>query len=214
MIDNLMNTTHKYFNDFSKLFYWLLILTSWLLTADIIGNLFLDKSINDIFSKINISDLLIIFMFQIIFILTSVVIFKFIKLIIVFVLKINLTDNNDYKTNKDYYTSSELLNNAIKTNNQTMYNYYKDYKDEHKFDLNQKYLCFTVILLVILSISVEKSILRIIFEDFYSFTIIKKGVIILVMLFNFIALLFMLGDNYNSYFTNIKKSDSVNGFEK
>jgi hypothetical protein len=206
-----MNNIHKFFDDFSKLFYWLLILTSWLLTADIIGNLFLSKSINDIFTKINISDLLMIFMFQIMFILTSVVIYNLIKIIKVFVFKINSIDNTD---KKNYYTSSELLNNAIKTNNQTMYNYYKDYKDEHKFDLNQKYLCFTVILLVILSISVEKSILRIIFEDFYSFTIIKKGVIVLVTLFNFIALLFMLDDDYNSYYTNIKKSDSVNDFEK
>lgn len=214
MIDNLMNTTHKYFNDFSKLFYWLLILTSWLLTADIIGNLFLSKSINDIFSKINISDLIIIFMFQIIFILTSVVIFNFIKLIIVFVLKINLTDNNDYKTNKDYYTSSELLNNAIKTNNQTMYNYYKDYNDELISELNKKYLCFTVILLVILSICLEKSILRIIFDDFVCFTTIKKVIIILVIFFDCCALLLMLLNNDDSYYTNIKKSDRVNGFDE
>lgn len=52
-----MKYLHDFFKDFNKLFYWFLMLTSWLLSADIVSNLFLNKNINNIFSEINIGEL-------------------------------------------------------------------------------------------------------------------------------------------------------------
>ena len=203
-----MNSLYKYFEDFSKLFYWLLILTSWLLTADIVGLFFLNKTFSDIFSDLKISEILLIFMVQTIFILTSMVIYRFIQFIWILLPKTNMKNNTDYKINRDYYTSSELLDTAVKTNNQTMYNHFKDHKDELKSDLNQKYLCFTVVLLLILSLFLENSILRYLFKNFNDFATIKKLVIGLVITFDLLGLLVLFhGDNSSDY-TDIKKEDN------
>ncbi len=204
-----MNSLHKYFEDFSKLFYWLLILTSWLLTADVVGLFFLDKTFFKIFNDLKISEVLLIFMVQIIFILTSVVIYGFIQLTLILLPKLSMRYDIDYKTNKDYYTSSELLNTAVKTNNQTMYNHFRDHKDELKSDLNQKYLCFTVVLLLILSSCLEKSILRNLFENFNSFVTTKKFVIIFVIAFDLIGLLVLFHDGNNYDYTGVRKEDNL-----
>lgn len=200
-----MNTIHKFFEDFDKLFYWLLILTSWLLTADIVGLFFLNKTINEIFSEIIISEILLIFMSQIIFILTSVVIYNFIKLIWVFLPKIKMNNDIDYKVNRDYYTSSELLNNAVKTNNQTMYNHYKDYKDGLKLEVNQKYLCSNVVLLMILSLCFGNSTLRVIIENYESFSTTKKMIVSFFIFFDLLGLFILFIGNSNSDYTEILK---------
>ncbi|WP_394772967.1 hypothetical protein [Flavobacterium sp.] len=199
-----MNNIHKFFDDFNKLFYWLSILTSWLLTADIVGNLFLNKSINDIFIKINISDLLIIFISQIIFILTSVVIFKAIILLRFFLSKI-LPNNEEYDTPTEYHTYHELLEHAIKNNNQTMYNYYKDSKSDIKFNQNQKYLCFAILLMASLSLSFDNSILMIIFSNYDSYSILKKLSILIIVFLDSFGLLILFTEKGTSNNTFIKK---------
>lgn len=205
-----MNALHKYFEDFSKLFYWLLILTSWLLTADIVGLLFLDKTFNELFHDLKIVEILLIFMVQTIFILTSMIMYRFIQLIWLIVPKKNKKNNTiDYKANKNYYTYSELLTTAVKTNNQTMYNHFRNHKDELKSDLSQKYLCFTIILLLILSLCLEKSILKNLFDNFNSFVTIKKVVIGLLVIFDSLGLLVLFHDGDNSDYTSVKKEDDL-----
>lgn len=204
-----MNSLYKYFEDFSKLFYWLLILTSWLLTADIVGLFFLNKTCSEIFSDLKTSEIVLIFMVQPAFILTSMIIYRSLQFIWILVPKTNKDSDNDYdyEIRRNYYTSTELLNMAVKTNNQTMYNYAKDYKDDIKSDLNQKYLCFTVILLLILNLCLENSILRDSFKNYNDFAAIKRVVTVLVITFDLLGLFVLFHGDKNSDYTDIRKKD-------
>ena len=204
-----MNSLYKYFEDFSKLFYWLLILTSWLLTADIVGLFFIDKTYSEIFSDLKISEVLLIFMVQTTFILTSIIIYRVLQFIWILVPKNNKDSYNDYEISRNYYTPSELLNTAVKTNNPTMYSYVKDYKDDIKSDLNQKYLCFTVVLLLILDLCLENSILRDFIKNYNDFTVIKKMAIIIVIASVSLGLFVLFHGGNKSDYTNIRKEESL-----
>lgn len=199
-----MNNIHKFFEDFNKLFYWSLIVISWLLTADIIGNLFFNKSINEIFTKINFSELLIISASQIIIIFTIITLYELIKFISVFVPKISSTDSND-DLKKFYISYDELLDKAIKDNNQTMYNYYKDAQKEIRLHQNQKYLCWTVFFLLILNFCIEKNTLSIIAENYNKYGYFKKMIISFLIMVDFLGLILFLLKRNNLYYSDIKK---------
>jgi hypothetical protein len=102
-----------------------------------------------LFSKILFKDWLIISMLQILITFTIVVICKSLILIsLLFPKYLRMQDNSEDRS-KYCYSSDELLNKAAKTNNQTMYNYYTNHKEEVKAKLNSKYMCLAMLLLVI-----------------------------------------------------------------
>ncbi|OXB09762.1 hypothetical protein B0A81_04910, partial [Flavobacterium plurextorum] len=141
----MLNNIHKFFDNFNTLFYWLLILTTWLLAGDISGNLFLNKPLSIILETLKIDDLLVIFVSQILFILTSLIIYEIIKITALFISK-NSPENTKDDISRQYMSYDELINTAVKNNNQTMYNYSKDFQNEIMHFQNQKHLCFTIIL--------------------------------------------------------------------
>ncbi len=197
-----MDKIHDFYKDFNKLFYWLLILTSWILTADNIGNLFLNKSINEILEKTTVGDFLTVFTCQIIVILTCRIIYEFINIVSVFIPQ---TQSEDSFRSKQNYKHEELLEEAIKTNNHTMYLYYKDSQSEIKFKRYQKYLCFTVILLFILNICIENSLLRIISENYYNYILPVRIIIMLIIFFNFLGLFLFFIETIDVNNSDIKK---------
>lgn len=205
----MTNGLFNFFNDFSKLFYWLLLLTSWFLTADIVGLFFLKKSLEEIFTVIRISDLLIIFIFHIVFILTSLIIYKLLGFARLFTPKIFIK-GDDIDFQKENYRYSEILNNAVKTNNQTMYNYYKDSKNENNNRKNQKYLCFATILLLILAVSLKDSYVRLAFENYNDDSLLRRIVISIIITFDLLGLLVMFHENNDSDYTDIKKEEQGN----
>lgn len=202
----MTNGLFNFFNDFNKLFYWLLLLTSWFLTADIVGLFFLKKSLEEIFTVIRISDLLIIFIFHIVFILTSLIIYKLLRFARLFTPKVFIK-GDDIDFQKGNYTYSEILNNAVKTNNQTMYNYYKDSKNENNNRKNQKYLCFATILLLILAVSIKDSYVRLAFENYNDDSLLRRIVISIIITFDLLGLLVIFHEHNDSDYTDIKKEE-------
>jgi low temperature requirement protein LtrA len=69
-----------------------------------------------------------------------------------------------------------------------MYNHYKDYKDELKLEVNQKHLCSNVVLLMILSLCFGNSTLRVIIENYESFSTTKKMIVSFFIFFDLLAL--------------------------
>ncbi|KAB1230822.1 hypothetical protein [Chryseobacterium viscerum] len=205
----MINGLYNFFNDFSKLFYWLLLLTSWFLSADIVGVFFLKKSLEEIFSVIQISDIIMIFIFHTLFILTSLIIYKSLGLVRLAMPNVFIKDNNiDFQ--KGNYRYSEILNKAVRTNNQTMYNYYKDSKNENTSLKNQKYLCFATILLLILAVSLEDSYVRLAFENYNDDSWLKRIIISIIIIFDLLGLLVIFHENTDSDYTDIQKEEPLN----
>ena len=125
----MLNNIHKFFDNFNTLFYWLLILTTWLLAGDISGNLFLNKPLSIILETVKIDDLLVIFVSQIVFILTSLIIYEMIKITALLISK-NSPENTKDDISREFMSYDELINTSVKNNNQTMYNYSKDFHNE------------------------------------------------------------------------------------
>jgi hypothetical protein len=204
-----MNTLYKFFEDYNKLFFWLLLLLSFILTADIVGLLFFNNRFVDLFTKTNISKLLIIFIVQIVIIIVSKVIY--------YTLKILLPNENKNTSSEDseyYFSSTELLNKSVKENNQTMYNYYLSHKEELKSEQNQKQICFSVILIFIINLFIENSLSREIVENFHSFTLFKKTFILIINFFGLLGILVLFKSNNKSNYTEIIKKDKFTKNEK
>lgn len=205
----MINGLYNFFNDFSKLFYWLLLLTSWFLSADIVGVFFLKKSLEEIFFVIQISDIIMIFIFHTLFILTSLIIYKSLGLVRLAMPNVFIKDNNiDFQ--KGNYRYSEILNKAVRNNNQTMYNYYKDSKNENTSVKNQKYLCFATILLLILAVSLEDSYVRLAFENYNDDSWLKRIIISIIIIFDLLGLLVIFHENTDSDYTDIQKEEPLN----
>ncbi|WP_313090603.1 hypothetical protein [Chryseobacterium flavum] len=202
MINGLFNL----FSDYDKLFYWLLLLTSWFLSADIVGIFFLKKSMEEIFDVIKISDIILIFIFHTLFIISSLIIYKAFGLARLAIPNSLFKDKNiDYQ--KENYKYSEILNKAVKTNNQTMYNYYKDSKSENSSRRNQKYLCFATILLLILDSSLKDSYVRLAFENYNDDNLLKRIIILIIIIFDLLGLFVIFHENTDSDHTDIKKEE-------
>ncbi|PIF69796.1 hypothetical protein NLG42_04590 [Flavobacterium plurextorum] len=208
----MLNNIHKFFDNFNTLFYWLLILTTWLLAGDISGNLFLNKPLSIILETLKIDDLLVIFVSQIVFILTSLIIYEIIKITALFISK-NSPENTKDDISRQYMSYDELINTAVKNNNQTMYNYSKDFQNEIKHFQNQKHLCFTIILLIIISLFLEKSIINIISENFNNYSFSKRSFLSLIIVFDLLGLLFFFTKNMKISVIRRKNQDS-SGFDK
>lgn len=208
----MLNNIHKFFDNFNTLFYWLLILTTWLLAGDISGNLFLNKPLSIILETLKIDDLLVIFVSQIVFILTSLIIYEIIKITALFISK-NSPENTKDDISRQYMSYDELINTAVKNNNQTMYNYSKDFQNEIKHFQNQKHLCFTIILLIIISLFLEKSIINIISENFNNYSFSKRTFLSLIIVFDLLGLLFFFTKNMKISVIRRKNQDS-SGFDK
>ena len=205
----MINGLFNFFNDFSKLFYWLLLLTSWFLSADIVGIFFLKKSLEEIFTVIKINDIIVIFIFHTVFILTSLIIYKFLGLARLAIPSALIKESNiDFQ--KKSYRYSEILNKAVITNNQTMYNYYKDSKNENNNRKNQKYLCFATILLLILAISLEGSYVRLAFENYNDDSWLRRIIITIIIIFDLLGLLVIFHENTDSDYTDIEKEELLN----
>ncbi|OCA74635.1 hypothetical protein [Chryseobacterium arthrosphaerae] len=205
----MINGLFNFFSDYDKLFYWLLLLTSWFLSADIVAVLFLNKSVEEIFTMSNISDILIVFIFHIIFILTSSIVYRFFAFISLFIPKVFIRENDfDYK--KGYYSYSEILNKAVQTNNQTMYNFYKDCKNGASNRENRKYLCFTTILLFILALVLEDSYLRLAYENYKNGSLLKTIIISIIVLFDLLGLFVIFHEEHDLEYTSIKKEEITN----
>lgn len=204
----MINGLFNFFSDYNKLFYWLLLLTSWFLSADIIAVLFLSKSVEEIFTMNNISDILVVFIFHTLFILTSLIIYKVLGLAKLAIPNALVKDHNfDYQ--KGNYKYSEILNKAVKTNNQTMYNYYKDSKNENNSRKNQKYLCFATILLLILTISLKDSYVRSTFENYNDDSWLIRIIISIIITFDLLGLLVIFHENTDSDYTEIEKEEPL-----
>lgn len=208
----MLNNIHKFFDNFNTLFYWLLILTTWLLAGDISGNLFLNKPLSIILETLKIDDLLVIFVSQIVFILTSLIIYEIIKITALLISK-NSSENTKDDISREYMSYDELINTAVKNNNQTMYNYSKDFQNEIKHFQNQKHLCFTIILLIIISLFLEKSIINIISENFNNYSFSKRTFLSLIIVFDLLGLLFFFTKNMKISVIRRKNQDS-SGFDK
>ncbi|MFH6961075.1 hypothetical protein ACHRVK_00660 [Flavobacterium plurextorum] len=208
----MLNNIHKFFDNFNTLFYWLLILTTWLLAGDISGNLFLNKPLSIILETLKIDDLLVIFVSQIVFILTSLIIYEIIKITALLISK-NSPENTKDDISRQYMSYDELINTAVKNNNQTMYNYSKDFQNEIKHFQNQKHLCFTIILLIIISLFLEKSIINIISENFNNYSFSKRTFLSLIIVFDLLGLLFFFTKNMKISVIRRKNQDS-SGFDK
>lgn len=208
----MLNNIHKFFDNFNTLFYWLLILTTWLLAGDISGNLFLNKPLSIILETLKIDDLLVIFVSQILFILTSLIIYEIIKITALFISK-NSPENTKDDISRQYMSYDELINTAVKNNNQTMYNYSKDFQNEIMHFQNQKHLCFTIILLIIISLFLEKSIINIISENFNNYSFSKRTFLSLIIVFDLLGLLFFFTKNMKISVIRRKNQDS-SGFDK
>ncbi|MEG0848234.1 MAG: hypothetical protein RSF34_09475 [Flavobacterium sp.] len=208
----MLNNIHKFFDNFNTLFYWLLILTTWLLAGDISGNLFLNKPLSIILETLKIDDLLVIFVSQIVFILTSLIIYEIIKITALLISK-NSSENTKDDISRQYMSYDELINTAVKNNNQTMYNYSKDFQNEIKHFQNQKHLCFTIILLIIISLFLEKSIINIISENFNNYSFSKRTFLSLIIVFDLLGLLFFFTKNMKISVIRRKNQDS-SGFDK
>ncbi|MEG1227204.1 MAG: hypothetical protein RSD71_00785 [Flavobacterium sp.] len=208
----MLNNIHKFFDNFNTLFYWLLILTTWLLAGDISGNLFLNKPLSIILETLKIDDLLVIFVSQIVFILTSLIIYEIIKITTLLISK-NSSENTKDDISREYMSYDELINTAVKNNNQTMYNYSKDFQNEIKHFQNQKHLCFTIILLIIISLFLEKSIINIISENFNNYSFSKRTFLSLIIVFDLLGLLFFFTKNMKISVIRRKNQDS-SGFDK
>lgn len=208
----MLNNIHKFFDNFNTLFYWLLILTTWLLAGDISGNLFLNKPLSIILETLKIDDLLVIFVSQIVFILTSLIIYEIIKITALLISK-NSPENTKDDISRQYMSYDELINTAVKNNNQTMYNYSKDFQNEIKHFQNQKHLCFTIILLIIISLFLEKSIINIISENFNNYSFSKRTFLSLIIVFDLLGLLFFFTKNMKISVIKRKNQDS-SGFDK
>lgn len=208
----MLNNIHKFFDNFNTLFYWLLILTTWLLAGDISGNLFLNKPLSIILETLKIDDLLVIFVSQIVFILTSLIIYEIIKITALLISK-NSSENTKDDISREYMSYDELINTAVKNNNQTMYNYSKDFQNEIKHFQNQKHLSFTIILLIIISLFLEKSIINIISENFNNYSFSKRTFLSLIIVFDLLGLLFFFTKNMKTSVIRRKNQDS-SGFDK
>ncbi|MFH6966035.1 hypothetical protein [Flavobacterium sp. FlaQc-28] len=208
----MLNNIHKFFDNFNTLFYWLLILTTWLLAGDISGNLFLNKPLSIILETVKIDDLLVIFVSQIVFILTSLIIYEMIKITALLISK-NSPENTKDDISREFMSYDELINTAVKNNNQTMYNYSKDFQNEIKHFQNQKHLCFTIILLIIISLFLEKSIINIISENFNNYSFSKRTFLSLIIVFDLLGLLFFFTKNMKISVIRRKNQDS-SGFDK
>ena len=208
----MLNNIHKFFDNFNTLFYWLLILTTWLLAGDISGNLFLNKPLSIILETLKIDDLLVIFVSQIVFILTSLIIYEIIKITALLISK-NSPENTKDDISRQYMSYDELINTAVKNNNQTMYNYSKDFQNEIKHFQNQKHLSFTIILLIIISLFLEKSIINIISENFNNYSFSKRTFLSLIIVFDLLGLLFFFTKNMKISVIRRKYQDS-SGFDK
>ena len=208
----MLNNIHKFFDNFNTLFYWLLILTTWLLAGDISGNLFLNKPLSIILETVKIDDLLVIFVSQIVFILTSLIIYEMIKITALLISK-NSPENTKDDISREFMSYDELINRAVKNNNQTMYNYSKDFQNEIKHFQNQKHLCFTIILLIIISFFLEKSIINIISENFNNYSFSKRTFLSLIIVFDLLGLLFFFTKNMKISIIRRKNQDS-SGFHK
>ena len=208
----MLNNIHKFFDNFNTLFYWLLILTTWLLAGDISGNLFLNKPLSIILETLKIDDLLVIFVSQIVFILTSLIIYEIIKITALLISK-NSPENTKDDISRQYMSYDELINTAVKNNNQTMYNYSKDFQNEIKHFQNQKHLSFTIILLIIISLFLEKSIINIISENFNNYSFSKRTFLSLIIVFDLLGLLFFFTKNMKISVIRRKNQDS-SGFDK
>ncbi len=208
----MLNNIHKFFDNFNTLFYWLLILTTWLLAGDISGNLFLNKPLSIILETVKIDDLLVIFVSQIVFILTSLIIYEMIKITALLISK-NSPENTKDDISREFMSYDELINTAVKNNNQTMYNYSKDFQNEIKHFQNQKHLCFTIILLIIISLFLEKSIINIISENFNNYSFSKRTFLSLIIVFDLLGLLFFFTKNMKISIIRRKNQDS-SGFHK
>lgn len=208
----MLNNIHKFFDNFNTLFYWLLILTTWLLAGDISGNLFLNKPLSIILETVKIDDLLVIFVSQIVFILTSLIIYEMIKITALLISK-NSPENTKDDISREFMSYDELVNTAVKNNNQTMYNYSKDFQNEIKHFQNQKHLCFTIILLIIISLFLEKSIINIISENFNNYSFSKRTFLSLIIVFDLLGLLFFFTKNMKISIIRRKNQDS-SGFHK
>ena len=208
----MLNNIHKFFDNFNTLFYWLLILTTWLLAGDISGNLFLNKPLSIILETVKIDDLLVIFVSQIVFILTSLIIYEMIKITALLISK-NSPENTKDDISREFMSYDELINRAVKNNNQTMYNYSKDFQNEIKHFQNQKHLCFTIILLIIISLFIEKSIINIISENFNNYSFSKRTFLSLIIVFDLLGLLFFFTKNMKISIIRRKNQDS-SGFHK
>ncbi|TLX24346.1 hypothetical protein FE904_16895 [Chryseobacterium indologenes] len=204
----MINGLFNFFSDYDKLFYWLLLLTSWFLSADIVGIFFLKKTMEEIFEVIKISDIIMIFIFHTLFILTSLLIYKSLGLVRLAIPNVLIKDNNvDYR--KGNYKYSEILKKAVGSNNQTMYNYYKDSKNENNSKKNQKYLCFATILLLILAVSLKDSYVRVAFKNYDDDSWLRRIIISIIIAFDLLGLLVIFNENTDLDYTEIEKEEPL-----
>ncbi|OXA99757.1 hypothetical protein B0A81_21220 [Flavobacterium plurextorum] len=94
-----------------------------------------------------------------------------------------------------------------------MYNYSKDFQNEIMHFQNQKHLCFTIILLIIISLFLEKSIINIISENFNNYSFSKRTFLSLIIVFDLLGLLFFFTKNMKISVIRRKNQDS-SGFDK
>ena len=118
--------------------------------------------------------------------------------------------DNTIDFQKGNYRYSEILNKAVRTNNQTMYNYYRDSKNENNNRKNQKYLCFATILLLILAISLKDSYVRSTFENYNDDSWLIRIIISIIITFDLLGLLVIFHENTDSDYTDIEKEQPLN----
>lgn len=205
-----MDQLIKFFDDFKRLFYLSIIVTSWALSADIASKYILNKSINVVYENINIKDWLIISMLHIAAIFTAIVIYNVIKYIqLLFPNFITSYDNDIY-----YYSYDELLNEAVLTDNQTMYNYYNKHKSEVKSKLNMRYVCLSILLLIVLDSINKDSVVSTLLKKFNDLSFLQRAPILVLILFHMLGLLIILLGKSSLEYTYIKKKNLHNNIKK
>jgi hypothetical protein len=205
-----MDQLIKFFDDFKRLFYLSIIFTSWALSADIASKYILNKSINVVYENINIKDWLIISMLHIATIFTAIVIYNVIKYIqLLFPNFITSYDNDIY-----YYSYGELLNEAVLTDNQTMYNYYNKHKSEVKSKLNMRYVCLSILLLIVLDSINKDSVVSTLLKKFNDLSFLQRAPISVLILFHMLGLLIILFGKSSLEYTYIKKKNFHNNIKK
>ncbi len=205
-----MKYAHDFFKDFNKLLYWLLIFSSWFITADIYCTLFLNIDIYNFLTKFNIAQILLIFILQIILILSGKILYElisFIKDLIV----CKWSKNNEQQF-KDNYNYTDLLNESVTTNNQTMYNYYKDGKEKVDFIKYQKRLIFTAIVLLFLNFLIEGTSFNKMVYQYENTSQRIRTLFSVIMIIDIIGIFVFFGYHQSKYFeySEIRKKPKQN----
>ncbi|HFK5508607.1 hypothetical protein [Elizabethkingia anophelis] len=154
----MINNTIKIFNNLENLLYISLILIGAILTADIISIEILKQSLTDFFNNFKISDIVLFSISYIMFIFSAVILFCIIEFLFNTLLWKFFNTNNENNTN--YYTLSELLNDAISKDNSVMYNHYKELKKNKDLKTYWKYFYSLVIFLSIYNLTLEEGLFR------------------------------------------------------